>query len=87
MTRNFIRLLKATSQATLISLALLPMTASADERVVQNIWDCGKPALPRDHHDDKDSCDWSWRPSICGRWSIADTSSSSRSRADTHRFV
>ena len=47
MTRNFIRLLKATSQATLISLALLPMTASADEGAVQIIWDCGetKPCI------------------------------------------
>jgi hypothetical protein len=41
MTRNFIRLLKVTSQATLISLALLPMTASA-EGVVEIIWDCGE---------------------------------------------
>jgi hypothetical protein len=46
MTRNFIRLLKVTSQATLISLALLPMTAAA-EGAVQIIWDCGetKPCI------------------------------------------
>ena len=46
MTRNFIRLLKATSQATLISLALLPMTVAA-EGAVQIIWDCGetKPCI------------------------------------------
>ena len=42
MTGTFLRLLKATSLASLVALALIPMTASAEGEVQFVLWDCGK---------------------------------------------